>query len=59
MKDLKKRLLNYEAVEDFLSDLREKFGEGDKEVNWRKSKREEERLRGQQNNRAQVPRLNN
>ncbi len=29
MKDLKRRLLNYEVVKEFLADLKEKFGGGD------------------------------
>ena len=33
MKDLKRRLLNYEVVKEFLADLKEKFGGGDEKVN--------------------------
>jgi len=33
MKDLERKLLNYEVVEEFLSDLKEEFREKDKEAN--------------------------
>ena len=32
MKDLERGLLNYKVVGEFLADLKEEFGEGDKEA---------------------------
>ena len=115
LEDLKKRLLEYETVREFLADIKKEFGEGDKgsmkvvelkrleqgsktmeefvqefkrgmngmirrklieaecqlslieqwynraiaiDRNWRKSRREEERLRRQKDNGAPAPRLN-
>ena len=33
MEDLKRRLLNYKVVKEFLADLKEEFGGGDEKVN--------------------------
>jgi len=33
MEDLERRLLNYEVVKEFLTDLKEEFGRGDEKVN--------------------------